>query len=77
MQAIKLKGRVGPDKKLEITAESAELPEGDVDIILLYRQGQPDEKREVLSPLTWPTLHGGRYLGKSLRREDIYGDDGR
>lgn len=77
MQAIKLKGRVGPDKKLEITEDSAELPEGDVEVILLYRQDHPNDKRESPSPLTWPALDGGRYLGRSLRREDIYGDDGR
>ncbi len=77
MQAIRLKGRVGPDRKLEITAESAELPEGNVEIILLYRQDQLNERQEFPSPLTWPALDGGRYLGKSLRREDLYGNDGR
>ena len=77
MQAIRLKGHVGPNKKLEIMEDAAELPEGDVEVILLYPQDQPGRKREVPSPLTWPTLDGGRYLGKSLRREDLYGDDGR
>ncbi len=30
-----------------------------------------------LSPLKWPTLDGGQYLGGTLRREELYDDDGR
>lgn len=77
LQAIKLKGHIGPDRKLEITENSIDLPEGDVEVILLYLKKRSDEKFEYLSPLAWPTLNGGRYLGGTLRRAEIYGDDGR
>lgn len=30
-----------------------------------------------LSPLKWPALDGGQYLGGTLRREELYDDDGR
>ena len=75
IQAIKLKGHIGPDQKIEITENPFELPEGDVEVILLYSQNRSSKKR--LSPLTLPALNGGKYLGGSLRREEIYGDDGR
>ena len=75
LQAVRLKGRIGPDRKLEITEKTTELPEGEVEIILLYPEGGKTPNR--LSPLTWPTLNGGKYLGGSLRREVIYDDDGR
>ena len=77
LQAIKLKGHIGPDRKLEIIEGSMDLPEGDVEVILLYLKKHSDEKFECLSPLAWPTLNGGRYLGGALRRAEIYGDDGR
>jgi len=77
LQAIKLKGHIGSDRKLKIIEKPVELPEGDVEIIVLYPQPQSDKKPERLSPLTWPTLNGRRYLGGALRREEIYGDDGR
>jgi hypothetical protein len=77
LQAIKVKGHIGPDRKLEIAESLAELPEGDVEVVLLYPQKQSDRKSEHSSPLAWPALDGGRYLGGSLRREEIYGSDGR
>ena len=33
--------------------------------------------RSLRSPITWPSLDGGSYLGGTLCREEIYGDDGR
>ena len=77
LQAIKLKGHIGPDRKLKITVDQIELPEGDVEVILLYPQEQIDGRLERPSPLTWPALDGGRYLDGTLRREEIYGGDGR
>ena len=77
LQTIKLKGHVGSDGKLEIIEESVELPEGEVEVIVLYPQPLPFKKLELPSPLTWPTLNGGRYLGGTLRREEIYNNDGR
>ena len=75
LQAIKLKGYIGPDQKIEIKEHTSNLPEGDVEVILIYSQNQ--NVRKHLSPLTLPSLNGGRYIGGSLRREEIYDDDGR
>jgi len=77
MQAIKLKGHIGPNKKLEIIESPVGLPEGNVEIIVLYPQPEYDKTQKRPSPLIWPTLNGGRYLGGALRREEIYSDDGR
>ena len=75
LQAIKLKGHIRPNRQLEIIEEPVELPEGGVEVIVLYPQ--PFKKPERPSPLTWPTLNGGRYLGGTLRREEFYNNDGR
>ena len=75
--AIKLKGRIQPDRQLELPCLPPELPEGEVELILLYERKQLNEKIALLSPLFWPALDGGRYLGGTLRREEIYDDDGR
>jgi hypothetical protein len=32
-------------------------------------------ERGRLSPLSWPVLDGGRYLGETLRREELYDDE--
>ncbi len=77
LQAIKLKGRIGSDGRLEILDGPAGLPEGEVEVIVLYSPVQSGEETARPSPLTWPVLHGGRYLGGKLRREEIYDDDGR
>ena len=54
-----------------------ELPEGEVELILLYVREPTTETVLPLSPLSWPVLDGGEYLGGTLRREEIYDDDGR
>jgi hypothetical protein len=77
LQAVRLKGHIGHDRKLEIMDNSSDLPEGDVEVILLYSKAKSDKERKPLSPLMWPVLDGGRYLGGSLRREGLYGDDER
>ena len=76
LEAIKLKGRIQPDRQLELAGLSPELPEGEVELILLYERKRLNEKIALLSPLSWPALDGGRYLGGTLRREEIYGDYG-
>ena len=77
-QPIKLKGYVGPDRKLTITESPSELPEGNVDVILLYPRGENNKRtRSLLHPSMWPTLDGRQYLGGTLSREEIYEDDGR
>jgi len=77
LQAIKLKGHIGSDRKLKIIEKPVNWPEGDVEIIVLYYQLKSEKRLKRLSPLSWPTLDGGRYLGGTLRREEIYNDDGR
>jgi hypothetical protein len=76
LQSIRLKGRVSHDRKLEIVDSLDKLPEGEVEVILIYHQSPIHKKIERLSPSKWPSVNGGRYLGGKLRREDIY-DDGR
>jgi hypothetical protein len=77
LQAVKLKGRIH-DRELEITETLVDLPEGDVEVILLYHQVQSRQKSDkLLSPIMWPVLDGGRYLGGSLHREDLYGENER
>ena len=48
-----------------------------MELILLYERKPTGEDEAILSPLAWPVLDGGRYLGGTLRREEIYDDDGR
>jgi hypothetical protein len=77
LEAIKLKGRIQPDRQLELPKLPPGLPEGEVELILLYERKPTREGGAPLSPLTWPALDGGRYLGGTLRREEIYDDNGR
>ena len=76
LSAIKLKARIDADRRIELREPPPDLPEGEVELILLYEQAASQDKRQALSPLDWPVLDGGRYLGGNLRREEIY-DDGR
>jgi hypothetical protein len=76
LEAIKLKGRIRSDRQLELPELPPGVPEGEVELILLYER-KPMQQTKALSPLSWPTLDGGTYLGGSLHREDIYDDDGR
>ena len=72
MEAVKRRARVRGDR-LEWTDEAPALPDGEVEVILLYAPSAPRSKPVA----EWPVLDGGGYLGGSLRREDLYGDDGR
>jgi len=77
LEAIRLKGKVKPDRRLELPSLPPELPEGEVELILLYEKKPTREEQERISPRSWPVLDGGRYLGGTLRREEIYDDNGR
>ena len=64
--------RIRPDRQLELPELPPDLPEGEVELILLYERERVTEAVPPLSPLCWPTLDGGKYLGGTLRREEIY-----
>ena len=72
MEAIKLKGRIRPDRQLELPELPPELPEGEVELILLFEREPATEAVQPLSPLCWPVLDGGKYLGGTLGRDEIY-----
>jgi hypothetical protein len=76
LEAMRLKGRIKSDRRLELPSLPPELPEGEIELILLYKKAGREEKKST-SPLAWPSLDGGRYLGGTLRREDIYDNSGR
>jgi hypothetical protein len=75
LEAIKLKGRVDADTQVVILEAADHLPEGEVEVILLYEQVALPSEPVKLSPLDWPSLDGGQYLGGTLRRQEIYDDD--
>ena len=70
LEALRLKGIVKPGRELELPELPPELPEGEVEVILLYEKRAKEEK-VPLSPLKWPALDGGRYLGGTFRREEL------
>lgn len=76
MEAVKVKARIGSDAKLELLEPIPQLPRGDVELILIFTRNIA-RPIKPLSPAQWPVLHGGRYLGGTLRRSEIYSDDGR
>lgn len=76
MEAVKIRARIGPGAKLELLEPLEQLPEGNVEVILLFAR-KPVQPVKQISPMSWPVLNGGRYMGGSLRRIDIYSDDGR
>ena len=72
MEAVKRRARIRHNH-LEWTDASPDLPDGEVEVILLYTK---EEAVEPLPSVTeWPVLDGGAYQGGTLRREDLYGDD--
>ncbi len=77
LEAMRLKGKIRSDRRLELPGLPPELPEGEVELILLYEKKSDRKEKRPTSPLDWPTLDGGRYLGGMLRREEIYGNSGR
>ncbi len=77
LEAVKLKGVIKSDRQLTLPKLPTELPEGEVEIILLYERKPVNRQIATLTPLNWPVLEGGQYLGGALRREELYNDGGR
>jgi hypothetical protein len=77
LEAIKLRGKIDSNAQVVILEAPDNLPVGDVEVILLYEQVALPQEPVGLSPLDWPSLDGGQYLGGMLTREEIYDDDGR
>ena len=77
LETLRLRGIVKPGRQLELPQLPPDLPEGEVEIILLYERKPNEAAGTPLSPLAWPSLDGGKYLGRTLRREELYDEDGR
>lgn len=73
MEAIRLRARVSERSTLEWLEPLPHLPEGEVEVILLYERKQSEAGQHLASE--WPALDGGNSLGGTLRREDIYDDE--
>ena len=69
MLAKKLKKLIGKDKK--ITLDLWDMAPGEVEVIILQREGQAIEGLEKVTDL--PRHRLGKIAG-TLRREEIYGD---
>ena len=71
MEAIKAKARIGPNHQVIWMEPLPPLAEGQVEIILLYTETKDASQPSLVR---WPILNGGRYLGGTLQREEIYDD---
>ncbi len=72
MRNVNLKVQVPADRTITIRLPD-EVEPGEVDLTLVVRK---QARRPIREP--WPELHVAAWPeGVSLRREDLYGDDGR
>jgi len=75
MKTIEINAVVGPDRKLVVQLPST-IPPGEHHVVVVIDEGISGE----VKPTTWdfPVIDVGPWPeGLSLRREDMYGDDGR
>jgi hypothetical protein len=72
MEPIRIISNVDDEGKLHIP-EGLALKKGRVEVIIK----RLDDIKEKSKPLAYSDHYCGRILVESLRREDIYGDDGR
>jgi hypothetical protein len=77
MYAERLKAIVDTNGNLRLLQKITDLPAGrEVEVILLSDEGPiSSQRRFSLKDLS--TFKGGKWLGGRLRREEIYGEDGR
>ena len=74
MEAVKRRAHVRHNH-LEWTDPSPDLPDGEVEVILLYTKEEAVQPAPLVTE--WPVLDGGTYRGGTMRREDLYGEHGR
>jgi hypothetical protein len=72
METVTLKARVDADHKLIWVEPLPSLREGEVEVIVRYQQQVIRRRTHTATSL--PVLDGRRYLGGTLRREEIYDD---
>jgi hypothetical protein len=72
MEPIRIVSSVDEKGKLQIP-EGLTLKKGRVEVIIKHL----DENKEKIETLSYSDHHCGRILVDPLRREDIYGNDGR
>jgi len=87
MKAIKLTAHVRPDGTLDWPEPPSNLPAGDAEVLLLVptaseramssSEALSTEPSEDVLATNWPRLRGGNWSGGALRREDLYGEEGR
>jgi hypothetical protein len=74
LEAVKLRGRLRRSRELVLLDPLPDWPPEEIEVILL---GQHRPTRVPPRKLNMRVHRSGQFLGRSLRREDIYGDDGR
>ena len=72
MEAVTIRARVNSDHQLAWLEPLPTLREGEVEVTLRYRKNVSHQQPRVVPVL--PVLDGKRYLGGTLRREEIYDD---
>jgi hypothetical protein len=72
MEAVTIRARVSSDHQLTWLEPLPTLREGEVEVTLCYRKNVSHRQARVAAVL--PELDGKRYLGGTLRREEIYDD---
>lgn len=87
MEAIRFTVHVRPDGTLEWPDPFPELPAGEAEVILLLparsEQHPPTGEHSAtvasdqILARNWPRLKAGAWKGKTLRREELYGEAGR
>ena len=77
MYAERLKALVDTNGNLQLLQKITGLPAGrEVEILLLSDEG-PISSQRGFSLKDLPTFNGGEWLGESLLREEMYGEEGR
>ena len=87
MEAMRFRVQVRSDGTLDWPESPPNLPAGEAEVILLVpsapqQENSPSEASSK-EPSTdaratnWPRLRGGTWTGDALRRDELYGEEGR